>query len=468
MTLAPESPTASSAPLDELAGALSGFVHSPDTDDYTRLATPWNLAEQTHPLAVVEAVSVEDVQAVVRFAAAHDLEVGVRSTGHGIINHLQNVLLVHTGRFDELEIRPDGWARIGAGVKWERVMEEAAEHGLAPLAGSSPTVGVAGFLTGGGLGPLARTYGVSADRVVAFDLVTGDGEFRRVTATEHPDLFWGLRGGKGSLGIVTAVETELVHLRTLYGGAVYFDAEHAEGVIRTWAEWCPSLVDQATTSIAINRLPDAPFVPPPLAGKTTVAVRFAWVGDPEDGQRVFAPILAVGTPVFGAIGEMPYTQLGMIHADPVDPLPFHEHNAILHTFSKDAVDALLAVAGPESACRQIMVEVRQLGGAVAMAPEHGTAFSHRAAAYSLLTIGIPVGPEGEAVVADSEAIASAMEPWSTGGALPNFSGSMDPRRSASIYDRETLTRLAGLIEQYDPKHVLRAGRPIREALQLTE
>src|SRR4051794_38894446 len=218
MTIAPESPTAS-APLDELAKTLSGALHRPDSEGYLRLATPWNLAEVTHPLAVVEAATPEDVSATVRFARAHGMEVGVRATGHGIINSLENTILVHTGRFDEVTMHPeDAWVRVGAGVKWGRVMEEAAPHGLAPLAGSSPDVGVVGYLTGGGIGPVARTYGVASDRIRAIELVTGDGEIRRVTATDHPDLFWALRGGKGALGIVTAVEFELVHLVSLYGG----------------------------------------------------------------------------------------------------------------------------------------------------------------------------------------------------------------------------------------------------------
>ncbi|WP_210481559.1 FAD-binding oxidoreductase [Naasia sp. SYSU D00948] len=465
MTLAPESPT-SSVPLDELAASLTGRLHQPGTDDYRHLATPWNLAEETHAMAVVEAKTPEDVVATVRFGAAHGVEVGVRATGHGIINHLGNTILVHTGHFDEVTIHPDGWARIGAGVQWERVIDAAAEHGLAPLAGSSPGVGVVGYLTGGGIGPVARTYGVASDRVRAFEVVTGDGELRRVTALEHPDIFWALRGGKGALGIVTAVETELVHLRTLYGGAVYFAAEDIPNVVRTWGQWCPSLLEQATTSIAIQLLPEMPDVPPPLAGKLTVAVRFAWVGDPADGEREFAPMLAAGTPILGEIGEMPYTQLGMIHADPIDPLPFRENNALLREFSPETAEALLRVTGPDSGFLQIMAEVRQLGGAIARASDHSSAFVHRDAPYNVLLIGVPVGPEGEAVVANGDAIIDALSPWATGGGLPNFSPGMVAEEVARSYDDLTLRRLADLIEEYDPQHVIRAGRAIREALDL--
>jgi hypothetical protein len=467
MTIAPESPI-SAVPLDELSAQLAGTLHRPGTGDYLRLATPWNLAEQSHPLAVVEAESAEDVAVAIRFAAAHGIEVSVRATGHGIINHLENTILVHTGRLDELVIHPRrAWARVGAGVKWERVLQEAAADGLAPLAGSAPDVGIVGYLTGGGIGPVARTYGVASDRVRAIELVTGDGEFRRVTPTEHPDLFWALRGGKGALGIVTAIEFDLVHLVEIYGGAVYFDGADAEKVLSTWAEWCPSLIEEGTTSIAILRLPDVPFVPWQLAGKLSVAVRFAWIGDPADGQRVFAPMLAAATPILATMGPMPYVELRRIHADPIDPLPVHEHAALLAELNDDTIETLLEVAGPEADCRQLMVEIRQLGGAVALAQEHASALCHRDAPYSFLTIGVPAGPEAERVVANADAIGEAIAPWATGGSLPNFAASDDPRDVSRTYDQETLERLATLIGTYDPRSVLRAARPVREALLLS-
>ncbi|BDZ47224.1 FAD-binding oxidoreductase [Naasia aerilata] len=417
----------------------------------------------------MEAASPEDVAAAIRFAGSHGIEVGVRLTGHGIINHLENVLLVHTGRLDELTVHPDeAWVRVGAGVRWDRVLQEAAVFGLAPLAGSSPDVGIVGYLTGGGIGPVARTYGVAADRIRAIEVVTGDGEFRRVTPTEHPDLFWALRGGKGALGIVTAVEFDLVHLVEIYGGAVYFDGADAEKVLDTWAEWCPSLIEEGTTSIAILRLPDVPFVPWQLAGRMSVAVRFAWIGDPADGQRVFAPMLAAAPPVLAMVGPMPYTELRRIHADPSDPLPVHEHAALLDELNDDVLDALLAAAGPDADdCRQLMVEIRQLGGAVAMAQEHASALCHRDAEYSYLSIGIPAGPDAEATIRNAEDIGRLIEPWTTGGTLPNFAASDDPHDVVRTYDRETLERLADLIETYDPDSVLRAARPIREALLLS-
>ena len=150
-------------------------------------------------------------------------------------------------------------------MPWQRVLDAAGAHGLAALAGSSPGVGVVGYTTGGGVGPLARTLGLASDRVRAFDVVTGDGELRRATRDEHPDLFWALRGGKGALGVVTAIEFDLLPIPEIHAGALYFDGSHAAAVLGRWVDWSAALPPQATTSLALMQLPSMPGVPEPLA-----------------------------------------------------------------------------------------------------------------------------------------------------------------------------------------------------------
>ena len=140
-------------------------------------------------------------------------------------------------------------------MKWLRVVEAAAPYGLAPLSGSITDVGIVGYTTGGGLGPMARTYGLAIDKVRAIEVVTGDGELRRATPTQHPELFFGLRGGKGMLGIVTAIEFDLVHQPTFYGGSLWFDGEDAATVIEQWLHWSDDLPELGTTSIALFQLP---------------------------------------------------------------------------------------------------------------------------------------------------------------------------------------------------------------------
>ena len=216
----PTGPDIPAVPYADLRARTSGAVVAAGEPEYDALVTPWNLAIQVRPDAVVAAQTAQDVVQAVRFARAHGLEVTPQATGHGAITAFVGELLVNTKGLDECTVHPEGWARVGAGVKWLRVVEAAAPYGLAPLSGSVTDVGVVGYTTGGGLGPMARTYGLASDRVRAIEVVTGDGELRRATPTEHPDLFFALRGGKGALGIVTAIEFDLVHQPRFYGGSL--------------------------------------------------------------------------------------------------------------------------------------------------------------------------------------------------------------------------------------------------------
>jgi FAD/FMN-containing dehydrogenase len=162
---------------------------------------------------------------------------------------------------------------------------------LAPLCGSAP--GVVGYLSGGGIGPLVRSFGLSADHVRAFEMVTGAGQVLRVTPDEHADLFWGLRGGKSMLGIVTAVEIDLLPIAEFYGGAIYFDGAQVADVLRGWQRWSSDLPESVNTSVCIQQLPLLPGIPEPLAGRMTVAVRYTAVGDFAEAQRLLEPMRAV-------------------------------------------------------------------------------------------------------------------------------------------------------------------------------
>jgi hypothetical protein len=359
-------------------------------------------------------------------------------------------------------VHPEGWARIGSGVKWRRVVEEAAPHGLAGLNGSTTDVSVVGYTTGGGVGPLARTFGLAADRVRAIEVVTGDGVFRCVTPTEHPDLFFALRGGKGTAGIVTALEFDLIHLPTFYGGAIYFDGVDAARVIDRWRTWSEALPEQATTSFVLFQLPSLPEIPPPLAGRMTLGVRFLWTGEPGEGARLLDQMRAVAPVILDDAALKPYTAVDSVHADPVDPMPVIDPAILLNDFPEEAAEMLLAVAGYGSGSPQVMVEVRQLGGAYAREGQHPNAFDHRDAKFSLLVVGMApdprTGPHAELVFA-------ALADWDTGGIWPNFGQAFDAVSARRAYKEETLQRFAEITRTYDPDGVLNIGRYTRELVR---
>ena len=452
------------APFDVLDVVLTGSVHPPEDPAYAAHVTPWNLAIELSPAAVVDARTAEDVAGAVRFARAFGLTAGVRATGHGAIPGIAGHLLISTKGLDEVTVHADErWARVGAGVKWLRVVEAAAPYGLAPLNGSSSDVGVVGYTTGGGVGPMVRTHGIAADKVRAFDVVTGDGVLRRATPTEHPELFAALRGGKGTAGIVTAVEFDLVHLPEFYGGAVYFDAADAPAVIEAWRAWSAELPEEGTTSFVLLQLPPLPAVPPPLAGRMSLGVRFLWTGDAEDGARLLDRMRAVAPVILDDAAVKPYTAVDSVHADPVDPTPAVDVSILLADFPAEAASRLLDAAGIGSGSTLIMAEVREMGGAYARRPEHPDSFDHRDARFSVLCVGIAASPEMAAASAASAArVFGALSPWDTGRVWPNFGPVHDEWSARRAYDEETRERLAAVVRAYDPDGVLALGRWTRD------
>ena len=451
MTIAQTSPAA--VPFAELDALTIGTVAVPGDKAYDALVSPWNLAVPVQPAAVLAAFDAQDVVEAVQFAARHGMRVTPQATGHGPMAELTTELLVTTKDLDEVVIHPEeGWARAGAGVKWLKVVEAAAPYGLAPLSGSITDVGIVGYTTGGGLGPMARTHGLAIDKVRAIEVVTGDGVLRRATPTEHPELFFALRGAKGMLGIVTAIEFDLVDQPSFYGGSTWFDGADAPAVIDAWRTWSAELPEEGTTSFALFQLPDMEGVPPMLAGRLTLSVRFVWTGSAEEGERWFAAMRAAAPAILDDVSDKPYTAIDSVHTDPLDPTPAHEAGDVLADFPAEAVDALLALTGPGVASPQILVEVRQLGGAYARPGEHRAAFASRDAAYSLLVVGIAAIPGVEDHAA---AILDAMAPWVGGHRLPNFT--FTPEEYVDAYDEVTLARLRRAIRTYDPDGVLMIG-----------
>src|SRR3954451_12381196 len=270
-----------------LVATVAGSVLLPGDAGYDDERAVWNLNHELVPAVIVVPESAADVQAAVNFAAGQHRPVLVKTTGHQIVGRAHGAVVIATRRMNDVAIDAVGrTARVGAGAIWSEVVEKAAKAGLAPLNGSNPSVGVAGYTLGGGLSPtLGRSHGYAADHVRSLDVVTADGEVRHVDATSAPDLFWALRGGKGNFGGVTALEFDLFPVARLYGGGLYFAGERMAEVLRAWSDWHPGTPESMTSSFAVLRLPPLPELPEPLRGAFTVSIRIAYDGTAEDGER---------------------------------------------------------------------------------------------------------------------------------------------------------------------------------------
>ena len=269
---------------EEVAGVgvlrdlLDGEVFTPADAEWDEARLAWNLAADQHPAAVVYAESAADVAAVVRFARENGLHVTTQGTGHfaNTIASFDETILLKTSRLRDLEIDPEARiARAEAGVLWQEVSLAAAEHGLAGLAGSAGDVGVVGYTLGGGLGWLARRYGLAANSVVAVELVTADGRHVRTDRDNEPDLFWAVRGGGGSFGIVTAIEFALYPVAEVYAGVLFFPFERSAEILNAWREWVEDTPREVTSAGRLMQFPPIPQLPEALRGQSFVIVEAA-------------------------------------------------------------------------------------------------------------------------------------------------------------------------------------------------
>ncbi|GAA0467427.1 oxidoreductase [Paractinoplanes deccanensis] len=448
-----------------LTAGIAGPVLLPTDEGYAAECAAYNRATSHRPSIVVGAGSAGDVQAAVRFAAAHHLPVAVMATGHSALSS-DAAMLITTRRMDSVMVDARRrTARIGAGVRWQQVIDEAAQHGLAPLNGSAPTVGAVGYTLGGGLSPIGRTFGYAADHVRHIDVVTADGELRTVDAEREPDLFWALRGGKGNFGVVTALEFDLFPVRRVYGGALFFPGERATEVLTAWSAWTAELPDEMTSSIALLRLPPAPEVPEPLRGRLVVHVRIAYVGPAEEGARLVAPLRAIGPALIDSVDEIPYAEIGTIHNDPPAPIPFHDRSALLRALTPEAIGTLVRLAGPDTDSPLVLLEIRHLGGALDRRPEPGNAIDTRGSAYLLYAVAFGGPDQAQAFGEYLTGLVTAMRPWSTGRRFVNFFSAADATAEGvpAGYRPETYRRLAEVKKRYDPQNVFRPNHNIAPA-----
>ncbi|MGA1835964.1 FAD-binding oxidoreductase [Herbiconiux sp. 11R-BC] len=439
--------------FSELARALTGPFFRRGDEGMAGEVAAQNTLVQHDPEVAVGAETEADVVAAVRFATAAGMPVHVLATGHGGWSAVTSGVLITTARLSGLQIDPDARiAAIGAGNRWSAVVAAAAESGLAPVTGASGHVGTIGYTLGGGLGPLARTFGFSSDYVRSFRLVTAAGEAITVSGTEHPELFWALRGGKGGFGVVTSMEFALVPLRSLYAGSLFFDAEHIAAVLRGWAEFTSTAPESVTTSVAVLRFPPLEVVPEPLRGTTAVSLRFAFVGPAEEGERMFAPLRALAPSFLGGVGELPAADVALIHNDPTDPVPMWDRGMLLDRLDAGFAEALLEVVGPDAPLPMVAVEVRHLGGAASRDVAGGSAVGGRSAAGSLVMIGAPDPALFDTVLpAAADAVTARLAPWISASNNINFAGDLSaPGSYESCWPPEAFARLAAIRATYDP------------------
>lgn len=448
--------------VEDLLDGVVGPVLRPGDDGYDAELAGFDLSVHHHPAIVVGAGGAADVLAALRHATTRGLGVAVQATGHGpTVPAGDDTLLITTRRMDGVRVDPVArTAWIEAGTTREHVLPAAAPHGLAPLVGSAPGVGAVSYTLGGGLGELGRRWGFAADHVRRLEVVTADGVARTVTVDEHPDLFWALRGGGGNVGVVTAMEIDLMGLAEVYGGGLFYAGEDAEAVLTALLAAGHDAPDEVTLSAALMTFPDVPAVPAAVRGRWCVHVRVCSSGAPRGCEDVIAPLRAVATPLLDGVRTLPVTDIGTIHNDPVTPLATNSRSLALRGLDADTVARILRHAGPDT---PFLIEVRLMGGALARPPAVPNAVGHRGAAATVYTTAHP-HPTGPTVsdTAAEQAFLDDLAPWGDGGALVNFlaGAHVTPADVRAAYAADTWARLVTVKSAWDPGNVFRINHNV--------
>ena len=409
---------------DALRTAGVARVYQPTDAAYAAAVSGFDVGTPMRPDVVVDAQGAADIASAVAVAAEYELPVTVLGSGHGRLHSLDGGLAITTRTLAEVQVDVAArTARIGAGCTWDPVLAAVTPHGLAAACGSAPSVGVAGFLLGGGIGPLVSTLGFGSDYVRSIEMVTpADGRLT-VTANEHPDLYWAARGGKGGFGIVTAVTVDLLPLVSVVGGGLYFSAADARAVLYAYCDWADALPPSSTASFAMLRLPALDTLPAPLRGQHVVHVRYATVESLAAATTQLADMRSVAKPLVDTVAVLPYGELGTIHGDPTSPMPVANGTASLAELSGPVIDALLAAAGPDVDVPLSSVEVRTLGSAAHAAPSVPDAVGGRGTRHVLNVYAAP-----SPTLTDDERLAvvrrvlDATRPWQSPITLVNFVG----------------------------------------------
>ncbi len=447
--------------LGELRGLCGGAVALPTDDGYDAARQAFNLAVDQRPAAVAYPCNAREVAAVVDFARRRGLRVAPQATGHnaGPLGSLESTILLKTSGMHGVTIDPERRiARAEAGVLWEDVVDAAAPHGLVALHGSSPDVGVVGYSLGGGMGWLARTHGLQTNNLTAIELVTADGTLVRTDRENDPELFWALRGGGGNFGIVTAVEFKLFPLTEIYAGFMLWDWSESERVLAAWSEWAVDAPDAVTTSFRIMQMPDLELVPAPIRGRQIVLIDGAVLGDEADAAAILAPLRALG-PEVDTFAMVPAPSLVRLHQDPEEPVPYTSESALIESLPPAAQKAIVELAGPGSGSPLLMVELRQVGGALGrVTPGHG-ALPKLDAQFVFFALGMAMDAGMEAaMLAHATRLKSALEPYSGAGYYLNFAE--HAVETASSYGAFTHRRLQAVKARVNPEDVIHANHSL--------
>lgn len=443
--------------IAELRDTIEGDVWLPGDDGYRESTAIWNGMVEKHPAIAVQCRGTDDVVGALTFAREHDIPFSVKGGGHSFPGKSlrDDGMVIDLGVMDDVDVDAETkTATVGPGATWGDFDAEAQSYGLATTGGVDSRTGVSGLTLGGGIGWLARSFGLACDNLLRAEVVTADGSIVTASPDENSDLFWALRGGSGSFGIVTSFEFQLheVGPEVLVAQA-YHPFDDAADMFRCYREFMADAPEEVGCYAFILRIPPMEPFPEEHHGEMAAAMVGCYSGDVEDGREAFAPVTEFGDPILAFADAMPYTafQQSFDEGYPEDERYYGKSgfiDALSDELIEDLIDVTEDMKGPYTA-----VFIEALGGAVGRVDPTETAFPHRDAPFNLATTCGWSDPErDDEVLAWATKFQEVIERHATDGVYVNYLDRGDDDRMRSAY-QDNLDRLIGVKRRWDPENV---------------
>ena len=438
--------------IDKFKAGFTGRIILPENRDYEAARRVHNGAVVRHPALIALCANVVDVARAVEFARENQLLVALRSGGHSQVGHsvCDGGIVIDLSGMKQISIDPvHRIARAQAGVLAGELDQATQTCGLATPLGQCPSVGLGGLSTGGGFGWLTGRYGLTCDNMISARVVSADGHLLRAADDEHPDLFWGLRGGGGNYGVAVEFEYRLHPVGEVFGGMLYYKLEQSRALFQFVREYLRRAPDELGFSFGIR----------PMGEESAFAVALCHSSEPRDAQQVLAPLLAFGTPAAGSIGPLPYLKMQSVMGESPPGSLLFTRGGFMPELSDGAIDAILeAAALNQSTAKSLWMDFYH--GAMCRIAQSATAFPVRESGYGFL---IQSQWNADAVAPDQiqwvDDTIGALAPFAADLSYVANLGDETPERIRRCYG-PNYARLAELKRKYDPDNLFRLNQNI--------
>lgn len=453
--------------IEALKEHFKGELLQPADPDYDNARRIWNATIDKHPALIARCSSTADVVQAVNFARDNALLLAIRGGGHNIAGNAMcdDGLVIDLSLMKAALVDP-GKRRvtIEGGATLSDFDTATQAHGLATPMGINSTTGVAGLTLGGGFGWLSRKYGMTIDNLESTEVVTADGEVLHASATEHPDLFWALRGGSGNFGVVTRFEFRLHPVGPdVLSGLIVYPFDQAKAVLQQYREFTAKAPDELAVWAVLRQAPPLPFLPAEVHGKEIIALALCYAGDAKQGESLIAPLRTFGTPLGEHVGVQPYTAWQQAF----DPLltPGARNYWKSHNFTKldDGLFDTVIGAIKKLPSPQCEIFFGAIGGATTRPAPSSTAYAHRDALFVMNVHGRwEDAADDQRCITWARDFFKASAPFASGGVYVNFLTADEGDRVRSAYG-PSYDRLAQVKRSYDPDNLFRVNQNILPA-----